>query len=91
MSLPDIPEFTVWEDGDGWHATWERPLTPEEEAARIPDQADAPRLAELETACAWLRIRRDLVNRPCLRVWRPCDVSARTAPDEITLTTGDLP
>lgn len=73
----DVPEFAVWEDADGWHAIWLRPLTEEETAARIPDQADAPRLAELQTVCAWLRIRRDVVNRPVRQVWRSEDLAAR--------------
>ncbi|MGI5273110.1 hypothetical protein ACQEUU_37830 [Nonomuraea sp. CA-218870] len=77
MPLPEIPEFTTWEDADGWHATWTRPLTAEEERARIPEQADAPRLAELETACAWLRIRRDLANRPKRQVWRTADLASQ--------------
>lgn len=82
--LPEIPEFAVWRDADGWHATWKRPLDHAELTARIPCQADARRFAELATACAWLRIRRDLTNRPRRRVWRGAAQAS-----EVPFTTGD--
>jgi hypothetical protein len=75
---PKIPEFNVWEDGEGFHATWAKPLDTTETYARIPEQTDARNIAQLEADCAWLRIRRDLVTKSA---WR------RTA--EIPFRTGD--
>jgi hypothetical protein len=74
----EIPEFNVWEDDEGFHATWAKPLGVDESHARIPEQADARHIAQLEADCAWLRIRRDLAAQSA---WR------RTV--EIPFRTGD--
>lgn len=91
--LPEIPEFTVWEDEFGLHANWLRELDDIERAAGVAEGADAPpgRPDSLAVVCAEMRIRRDLVNRPLHRAWRSCGSIARTALDDIDLTTGDLP
>jgi hypothetical protein len=63
MSVPPpIPEFTVWEDADGFHATWMRPLSDAEKAASLPGQVDAALFEELQATCSWERIRRDVTT-----------------------------
>lgn len=72
---PPIPEFTVWEDADGFHATWMRPLSPAEKAAALPAQIDAASMEKLQANCSWERVRRDLIT---WTRWRTAETPFRT-------------